>query len=159
MAATPTDQADEEPLQERDARTGRLLLVAPQALFGFPANLLAPTRGGVWISAATGNFGAVQFDRRSDLRAVGTGFEGYQNVAASYASHHLWLLNGPPEEPQLACAMPRTERRTALAIPRSMTGGRGEFGNVVALGDSLYVGTGAGILRMGIATCHRPAAG
>jgi hypothetical protein len=133
------------PITERDASSGRLLAASLEPL-PFAASALAPTPAGVWVSAPTGNFGAVLLLRGTDLRAAGPSIEAQQSVAATISGGALWVaddLNG-----RLHCADPMTGRiRDSLRIPEQLTGGY-SMSNVVALGSSILAGSGERILEL-----------
>src|SRR5437867_219581 len=100
--------ADGLPVEARDARSGALEAVSPQST-DFGANWLAPTARGVWVSTATGNFGAAYFLRKNDLDRAGRYIESNQGVVASLAAGQLWV----PDElgRELLCVDPSTGRQ------------------------------------------------
>jgi hypothetical protein len=85
------------------------------------------------------------FLRGTDLRAAPS-IEAQQSVAATISGDALWVtddLNG-----KLYCADPDTGRISGfLRIPERLTGGY-SLSNVVAVGSSIFAGSGNRILEL-----------
>jgi len=143
--------ADGLPPQERDAVSGALEATSSFNP-GYAANWLAATDHGVWLSTATGNFGAAFFLRQNGLKARPRSIESNQGVVASLAGGWLWVPMDLGRE--LICADPVTGRRagTFTLGPRAADGYEVET-NVVTVGRSTFVGTGAGIVRIPASRC------
>ncbi len=131
-------------VNERDARSGALLQSARE-LFGYPANWLSPTREGVWVSTATGNFGAAILLRNGNLQR-GPLVEANQGVKASVAADHLWVQN---DGETLRCLDPASGRiQATVTAPEGGEGLRWFLTNVVGAGRFVFVGGFAGLVRI-----------
>jgi len=109
------------------------------------------------MSAATGNFGAAFFLRRTDLQGDRHPVEAGQRVEGSVAAGHLWLQNGVGAA--LVCANPTTGRVQGEVSATQSLGPRfNGLSNVVAAGGFVFVGTGGGLLRIEPGLCRSSSA-
>jgi hypothetical protein len=146
FAAThPVGAYDSGALSDRSAADGELLKRADQSL-AFAANSLTPAFGNVWVSSATGNFGAAFQYRDGALNVASKHtIEGLQGIQTSYSGGpHMWIV-GRDLGPFLACADPRTGRlQGGVRLPDPF----GVVTAAVSIANTVFVGTDLGVLRM-----------
>jgi hypothetical protein len=150
------DCCDPRSLEERDARTGALILRVTVRPEDAPVGLAtgAAIDGGVWVSIGYGHSGAIEMlDQRTlTHRTVVIGGEGHpeatEGVQVNLTAGVLWVADRGGE--LIFCGDPTTGHwRAAFTLPKRLEGVGPSLSNVVQVSGSYYVGTVQGIVSLG----------